>query len=140
MFPEASETSTVEARAEASAEGEEPHTTYTMAIGFFIAQRLFVGLWYIWVAVLVPMINGTMVLNAIMIVISSAIWIASIHVSWPNQLALIFIAIFIDLFGGSIIIIVMRMSKNGQSLCRHLQKVCTTSPPSEIRLSLLMLR
>lgn len=126
MFPEPAAETTVEARAEDSAEGEQHHTTYTMALGFFIAQRLFLALWFLWVSVLVPMINGTMVLNAIIITISSAVWIVSIHVSWPNQLAPIFIAIFIDLFGQSIVIMITKSSKNGQSMCRHLSKVCIT--------------
>jgi Bacterial low temperature requirement A protein (LtrA) len=37
---------------------EEEETTYKSAVGFYIAQRLFLGLWYMMVARLVPMIRG----------------------------------------------------------------------------------
>lgn len=143
MFPESSSSASVEARAETSAEGSaesEHHLTYTMAIGFFIAQRFFVGLWYLWVAVLVPMIKGTMILNVVVILISTAFWIGSIHVSWPNQLALIWIAIAIDLFGGSVIIMIVRASKDGQSVCRRLQKVFMRQSSREIANGLLVFR
>jgi uncharacterized membrane protein len=137
MFPEinnaAASSSGVEARATASVEGEEHHQTYTMAIGFFIAQRFFVGLWFMWTGYLVPMIKGTMMLNACIILFSSALWIASIHVSWPNQLALIFLAIFMDLFGGSIVIIIVRLSKDRKGLFRHIKKVCDIPTCKTIR-------
>ena len=130
MFPEGSpESGSIEARAEAegAGAGEHHYTTYTMAIGFFIAQRFFVALWYIWVGFLVPMIKGSMFCGSVIIVVASALWIVSIHVPWPNQLAPIFLAIFVDLFGGSIIIWITRKSKDDKSMCRHLTKVCSFS-------------
>jgi hypothetical protein len=131
MFGEGSADSDTELahRAEA-AEGGGHHNTYTMAIAFFITQRLFVALWYLWVAALVPMIKGTMVLYSGMLVLATAIWIGSIHVAWPNQLALIFIAICLDHLGGFAIIAVVVKSKNKDSVCRHLNKVCIPAPTS----------
>lgn len=41
-----------------------------------------------------------MVSMSLLVVFSVAFWIGSIHVEWPNQLALIFIGLAIDLFGG----------------------------------------
>lgn len=83
-------------------------STYTSAIAFYVAQRLFGAVWYLGVGVLLPNIRGTMVSMAIIVVISSAMWISSIHVDWPNQLAPIFIAIFLDLFGGVFLIYIMK--------------------------------
>lgn len=90
-------------------------TTYTSMIAFFLAQRLFLAVYCLWVAYLVPTVSGTMVYNALVAVIASAFWIGSIHVEYPNQLALVFIAIVIDLFGSVLVIYfveLMRKSKN----------------------------
>lgn len=83
-------------------------STYTSAIAFYVTQRLFGAAWYMGIAVLLPNIRGTMVATSILIVISAAIWIVSIHVEWPNQLAPIFLAIFLDLFGGVFLIYIMK--------------------------------
>ena len=45
------------------------------------------------------MVRGYMIINAVLVAIPSAIWIGSIHVAYPNRLALIWVAIFLDLFG-----------------------------------------
>lgn len=79
-------------------------STYTSIIAFYVTQKLFGACWYLGVAIVVPNIRGTMVTMAIMVVISVAFWVASIHVEWPNQLALIFIALALDLFGGILLI------------------------------------
>jgi hypothetical protein len=83
-------------------------STYTSMIAFYIAQRLFAAMWYGGTGYFLPNIRGTMVSMALLVAISSAIWIASIHVAWPNQLALIWIAVVIDTFGGVLLIYVMR--------------------------------
>ena len=87
---------------------EEEDSTYKSAVAFYIAQRLFLGLWYLMVAKLVPMIRGTMVSNALLIATAVAFWIGSMHVHWPGQLALIIIGVTLDLFGGILLIAIMR--------------------------------
>ena len=89
---------------------EEEQSTYKSAIAFYIAQRLFLAIWYLGVGWLVPMIRGTMVTNSLLIIWSVAFWIGSMHVEYPSQLALIFIAIFIDLFGQVFLIMLNRYS------------------------------
>ncbi|KIW99417.1 uncharacterized protein Z518_11405 [Rhinocladiella mackenziei CBS 650.93] len=83
-------------------------STYTSAIAFYITQRLFGAIWYLSVAILLPTIRGAMVSLAVMVVISVVIWIGSIHVEWPNQLALIFIALAVDIFGGILLVYIMK--------------------------------
>ena len=63
-----------------------------------LAQRLFSGVSYLWMAYLIPMVRGYMVANAIIIAIPSVLWVASIHVDYPKRLAIIWIAIALDLF------------------------------------------
>lgn len=96
--------------------------TYTSAIAFYIAQRLAMGIWFLFVAYWLPNIRGTMVWHALLILFSSVLWIGSMHVEWPNQLALIFIPMCIDLFGGVSMIFMLRIIKKETRLTRFLNK------------------
>lgn len=58
-----------------------------------LAHRLFAAAYYSWIAGLLPIVRGYMVITAIMVVIPSALWIASIHVEYPSRLGLVWIAI-----------------------------------------------
>ncbi|MCJ1271533.1 hypothetical protein MMC22_011435 [Lobaria immixta] len=69
-------------------------TTWTQLIAFFLAQRLFAASYYVWIAYMLPMVRGYMLANTIMVVIPSALWIASIHTEYPNRLGLIFVALW----------------------------------------------
>jgi hypothetical protein len=86
-------------------------STYTSAIAFYITQRLFGGLWYACVAILLPNIRGTMVCWAGSVVVSVVLWIASIHVGWPNQIAVICIALSLDIFGYALLLWFMRSTE-----------------------------
>ena len=97
-------------------------TTYTSMISFYLAERLYAGTYYLWVAYLVPTITGTMVFNSIVAAVSAAFWIGSIHVTYPNQLALIFIAIFIDLVGTMLVWILMRHKYKSKKVSAFLTK------------------
>lgn len=77
--------------------------TYSSLIGFYLAARLFAALSFTWMAYLIPMVRGTMILNSIMIILPSILWIGSIHVENPGRQALIWPAIALDLFGTWII-------------------------------------
>jgi len=55
-----------------------------------------------------------MLMTAVIGVVTAAIWIASIHVSWPGQLAPIIVAILIDLFGNVFLIWTMKASAKKQ--------------------------
>jgi low temperature requirement protein LtrA len=99
-------------------------TTYTSMIAFYLTQRLFAGTWYLWVAYLVPTVSGTMVFNSLIVFVSAALWIGSIHVEYPNRLPLIFIALFIDLFGSMITYYIAKISRRPnvkvlQWICKH---------------------
>lgn len=83
-------------------------TTYTPMIAFYIAERIFQGLYFLGVAYLVPTIRGSMYCQSISIFVTCALWITSIHVEWPDQLLPIFIALFLDLFGYFIFIVFFR--------------------------------
>lgn len=82
-----------------------------MLVAFYLAARLFMAAYLAVLAVLVPMVRGMMVLQVILTIIPSAIWISSIYIDMPNRLAAIWIAIFIDLCAAIGVIIVVRGAK-----------------------------
>jgi low temperature requirement protein LtrA len=57
------------------------------------------------------MVRGMMVTQAIMIVVPSGMWIASIYVDMPSRLILIWVSIFLDLFASAFVILLIRGSK-----------------------------
>lgn len=76
-------------------------STYTAMIAFYLAQRMFQGLYFIWVAKLVPTVRGVMVGQGILIFVTCPIWIASVHTAYPSQLGLVFLALLLDIFSGT---------------------------------------
>jgi low temperature requirement protein LtrA len=89
-------------------------STYTSAIAFYVTQRLFAACWYVGSGMILPQVRGSMLITAIMNTIGCILWIVSIHVSWPNKLAPIFIAIMFDLFGNVVIITIARKMAAGK--------------------------
>jgi low temperature requirement protein LtrA len=87
------------------------HETYSQLVAFFLAARLFMGSYYLVLAYTVPMVRGSMIVQAWLTLIPSAIWIASIHIEMPNRLAAIWIAIFVDLCGAMFMIFFIRTAR-----------------------------
>ncbi len=84
-------------------------TTWTPMISFYLAQRLFSGLYLLSVGCMLPMVSGAMFFYGILGLIPSLIWIGSIHVDYPNRLALVWIAISLDLLGPMLLLPIVRM-------------------------------
>ncbi|WPG98080.1 Hypothetical protein R9X50_00086600 [Acrodontium crateriforme] len=78
--------------------GEEGNT-YATAIGFYLAARLFMAFYLFGVGIVLKMIRPVMFWHTLVAVIACAFWIGSIYVEWPNQLILIWIALFFDIVG-----------------------------------------
>ncbi len=87
------------------------HETYTMLVAFYLTARLFMGTYYLLLAVIVPMVRPVMLVQMALTLIPGAVWIASIHVELPNRYALIWIAIVIDLTGAMLVIVFIRSAK-----------------------------
>lgn len=88
--------------------------TYATLIGFYVAARLFMALYLLMVALLVPMIRGIMYFYIITLLIGVAMWIGTIHIEYPSSLGLIFAALAFDTFGqGSYIIFMLVCEKSG---------------------------
>lgn len=93
----------------------DTYDTYLQLVAFYLAARLFVAAYCGLTAALVPMVAGTMASLILLILLSSALWIGSIHVDMPNRLALTFIALAIDIFGQTGIVGLYRYSRRGGS-------------------------
>ncbi|KAF4969373.1 hypothetical protein FZEAL_10233 [Fusarium zealandicum] len=83
---------------------DEHHNTYTMLVSFYLAARLRGLVHFLVTGFLLPMIRGVMICEAISTLIPSATWIVSIHVAMPSRLALVWVAICLDMWGQSIIV------------------------------------
>ncbi|TVY33559.1 hypothetical protein LOCC1_G007531, partial [Lachnellula occidentalis] len=73
--------------------------TYSQLVSFYLAARLFMASYYLFLSFVIPMVRGMMYLNVLMTVIPSTLWIASIHISMPLRLAPIWIALVLDSVG-----------------------------------------
>ena len=90
-------------------------STWTMLVSFYLTQRLFAALYFVSISYLIPMIRGTMFVHTAMVLIGSALWIASCSVEYPARLGLIWTGIAFDLFSQVWIVVLMRISKNEET-------------------------
>ncbi|TKA79689.1 hypothetical protein B0A55_04073 [Friedmanniomyces simplex] len=80
------------------------HRTYPTLIGFYLASRLFNAAYLAFIAIILPMVRGVVLCHVCNALIGSALWIASIHVSYPNRLILIWLALLADILGPILVI------------------------------------
>jgi low temperature requirement protein LtrA len=76
--------------------------TYAPLIAFYLAARLFITASLFWYAFEIRMVRGVMLLNVIVALIPTALWIASIHVDDGARQGLIWPALVLDIFGGTL--------------------------------------
>ena len=84
------------------------YDTYIPMMSFYLINRCMGCIYYSWLAFVVPMIRGTLVFQCLVGVVGGAFWVASVHVHYPPQLALIWTAILIDAFGNQVGIYLFR--------------------------------
>lgn len=79
---------------------EDPaHNTYAQLVGFYLATRFVTAFHFGVNYFLLPMVRGVMLASCIQVLIPTALWIGSIYVEMPDRLALIWIAIALDMWG-----------------------------------------
>ncbi|KAF2397929.1 hypothetical protein EJ06DRAFT_532914 [Trichodelitschia bisporula] len=86
-------------------------TTYTPLIAFYLASRWSMALYYVWMAYLIPMVRPAMICCALADFVPGLLWIGSIQVEEPNRQALIWVALFLDIFGPPLLVL---MERGGQ--------------------------
>ena len=87
------------------------YDTYSQLVAFYLAARLFMGSYCLFLSFAVPMVRGMMAVQAILTLLPSAVWIASIHIAMPRRFAAIWIAIFLDFCSPMIVILAIPRSK-----------------------------
>ena len=90
-------------------------STWTMLIAFYLTQRLFSAVYFVGMSFLIPMIRGTMLMHTLMVLIGSALWIASCSVEYPARLGLIWVAIAFDISSATGIVLLMRYLRKENS-------------------------
>jgi len=82
-----------------------------MLLSFYLAARLFMASYLLILAGIIPMIRGTMIMHCVLTIIPAAIWVGSIYVEMPRRLALIWIALLIELTAPMGVLLVIRGAK-----------------------------
>ncbi|KAI9863856.1 MAG: hypothetical protein M1813_003508 [Trichoglossum hirsutum] len=107
--------------------------TYAQLISFYLASRLFGAVYFLWMGYLLPMVRSMMIHNALCIVAPSALWIASIHVEEPRRLALVWVAIVLDLFGSTVGMFLIRYANRiSEKFAARMEKVFEFYPAVNI--------
>ena len=94
-------------------------TTYTVMVAFYLAERLYAGCYFFLCSFLLPTVKGTLIYHVFLILFSAALWIGSVHMSYPHYLPLICIALVLDMFGWLMLIWIMRCVKRSESEFYH---------------------
>ncbi|QIW97093.1 hypothetical protein AMS68_002611 [Peltaster fructicola] len=85
--------------------------TYATLVGFYLAARMYMVAYLFLISFLIPMVRGVMLTTVIVSLIGIALWIGSIYVEWPNQLALIWIALAVDTGGHTVNMLLYMLSQ-----------------------------
>lgn len=104
--------------------------TYPTLVGFYLAARLYMACYLAICAILIPMMRNILIYHTCVALLGVALWIGSIHVEWPNQLALIWIALFVDLAGHSFYVVMMMISKPTKRLFERLFEIWPGKSPT----------
>jgi low temperature requirement protein LtrA len=78
--------------------------TYVPLIAFYIFGRFYVAIYFVWMGYLMPIVRNSMFGSAVSSAIPPVLWLASIWVPQPGRQALIWVALFLDIFGPVILV------------------------------------
>lgn len=105
---------------------------YAPFVGFYLAARLATATYFIWIAYVIPMIFWTALSNASFIVVPAALWIGSIYLEEPHRQILIWIALFLDVCGSPLVMILQYILIN-ITFCRAwIEKAFKFNPAQNI--------
>ncbi|KFA77142.1 hypothetical protein S40288_05295 [Stachybotrys chartarum IBT 40288] len=93
---------------------DESHNTYEPLVAFYLTARLKDAVYYAVVSYFLPIIRGVLISHSVVILVSSALWIASIHVPMPDRLGLIWVALAIDVAAHAPSFLLSRYGQNNK--------------------------
>lgn len=102
--------------------------TLTPGIACYLTQRVFMSALYLAFSISIPMVRGTLVAHGLLGVFASAFYIVAIHVTYPYNLAPLFIGLFVDYSGGFFLVMGVRHIKEreqaaaGQGWCARIAR------------------
>ncbi len=111
------------------------HSTFTAGISFYLTQRLFMVGFQVLCSALLPMIRGSLLSNAMVGLVASALYIGAVHVEYPYNLASLFLGLFVDYAGGIVLIMAIRYLKDKEgcsTTCNKLAKLFEFVPAINI--------
>jgi low temperature requirement protein LtrA len=82
--------------------------TYKPLIAFYILGRWFGSAYYFSMARLIPMVSPAMIGSGFVAFFPGLIWIGSIFVEEPRREALVWVALFFDIFGPALLVAIER--------------------------------
>lgn len=85
-------------------------------MSFYLLNRFYGAFYFAWLGFVVPLIRGSLMYHSLAAILGGVLWIASVQVKYPRQLALIWIAILFDIFGTYGVIWMSRASRREGSL------------------------
>ena len=108
--------------------------TFTAGISFYLTQRLFLLTIFTIFSYTIPMIRGALLLQVVVGVLACVIYIVSIHVAYPYNLAPLFLGLLVDYAGGVVMVFFIRYvkGKEGSPACDRLAKLFEFMPGMNI--------
>ncbi|KAK9417488.1 putative Low temperature requirement A [Seiridium unicorne] len=111
----------------------EEYDTYVQLVSFYLAARLSQTCYFGLTACLLPLIKGIMISHIIVIIIPSALWIASTHVEMPSRLGLVFVALANELLGPFVVMLLLRYSRTHNTpLAKQIERLYEFFPAVNI--------
>lgn len=90
----------------------EKHATFIAGISFYLTQRVFMITFQVVCSMLIPMIRGTLLSNAMVGLVSSALYIGAVQIEYPYNLVPLSLGLFVDYAGGIFLIMAIRYLKD----------------------------
>jgi low temperature requirement protein LtrA len=113
---------------------EGDHSSWTPLVTFYVAARLKNAVAQAATGFALPMVKSILVLAAVSMALPVFLWIASIYVSMPVRLALVFPALVFDVYDKSVIFVMFFFAKRYEtsSLGRKMSKLFEFYPAINI--------
>ncbi len=87
---------------------DEYDETFVPLVAFYVCGRWYAAVYFVWMGYLMPIVRNAMFGSGLACFLPGFLWIAAIYVEEPTRLALIWIALPLDIFGPAILVVFER--------------------------------
>lgn len=109
--------------------------TNVAGIAFYLTQRMFLLTIYALTSWYIPMIRGALLVQVAVGLVSSALYIASVHIAYPYKVAPLFAALFVEYTGGFFMLIFVRVARHNENrsgICKSFARAFEFVPAMNI--------